>query len=83
MVLLSTKSVQTKKLSKKLDHKIISLYKIKKLVRSLYWLDLSTSIKIHNEFYSNLLQKAANNLLPSQHNISPPPIIVDNKKNRR
>ena len=55
MVWLSTKNIKTKRLSKKLDYKMISSYKIKELIGSLYQLDLPTSIRIHNVFHLNLL----------------------------
>ena len=37
-------------------------------------------MKIHDVFHPNLLQKAANNLLPGQRNSLLPPTVVDNKK---
>ena len=54
-VWLLTKNIKTKKPSKKLDHKMISPYKIKQLVGLSCQLDLSTSMKIYNRFYPNLL----------------------------
>ena len=64
MVWLSTRNINTKKLSKKLDHKMIGSYKVKELVRSSYWLELLYIMKIHDVFYPNLLPKAAIDLLP-------------------
>lgn len=64
---------------KKLNHKQIELFKVKKLVGILYRLDLSTFIKIHNIFHLNLLKPMATNPLPSQHN-SPPLLVVTNKE---
>ena len=54
LVWLSTRIIHTEKHFKKLDHKQISLYRIKKLVRSSYHLELPVSMQIHNVFYSNL-----------------------------
>ena len=80
MVWLSTKNIKTKKPLKKLDYKMIGLYKVKELVKSLYQLDLPASMKIHDVFHPNFLWPAANNFLPGQHNDPPPPIVVDDKK---
>ena len=55
MVWLLTRNVKTERLLKKLDHKMISLYKIKNLIGFLYWLDLLTSMRIHDVFHLNLL----------------------------
>ena len=59
---------------------MINLYKIKKLVGSLYWLDLLTSMRIYDIFHLNLLQPAVTNLLPSQYNKPKPPVIVDGEE---
>ena len=64
-VFLSTKNIRTEKPSKKLNDKNIGPFKIKKLVGSLYQLELPHTMKIHDVFYPNLLRKAANDLLPS------------------
>ena len=80
MVWLSTKNIKTEKLSKKLDHKMISPYKIKELIEPFYRLDLPTSMRIHDVFHPNLLQPAANNLLPGQHNKPEPLVVVDNEE---
>ena len=80
MVWFSTRNIKINRPSKKLDHKMISPYKVKELVGSSYRLELLHTIKIHNIFYPNLLQKAANNLLSGQRNNLPPLTVVDNKK---
>ena len=79
-VWLSTKNIKTKRPSKKLDHKMIGPYKIKKLVGLSYQLDLSTSMKIHNVFHPALLQKASSDPLPGQHIELAPPVIVANEE---
>lgn len=64
---------------KKLNHKIICLFKVKKSGFSSYQLNLLTFMKIHNVLHPNLPQKAAKNLLPDQHNDFVPLMIVDKK----
>ena len=79
-IFLSTRNIKTEQLSKKLDNKNIGPFKIKKLERLLYQLELPHTIKIHDVFHPNLLQKAANNPLPSQQNIPPLATVVNNKE---
>ena len=79
-VFLSTKNIRTERPSKKLNDKNIGLFKIKKLMGSLYQLELLYIMKIHDIFHFNLLQKAANNPLPGQQNSPLPPIVVNNKE---
>ena len=75
-----TKNIKIKRLSKKLDHKMIGPYKVKQLVRLSCQLNLPISIKIHNIFHSNLLQKTSTNPFFGQHNYPAPLVIVDNKE---
>ena len=79
-VWLSTRNIKTKRPSKKLDHKMIGPYKIKQLVGSSCQLDLPTSMKIHDVFHPNLLQKTSTDLLPGQHNDPAPPLIIDDEE---
>ena len=78
-----TRNIKTKRPSKKLNHKIIGPYKIKKLVGLSYQLDLPTSMKIHDVFHPSLLWKASANPLPGQHNDPAPPVIVNDKEKRK
>ena len=77
---LLTKNIRTERPLKKFDNKNIGLFKIKKLVGSLYQLELPYTMKIHNVFHPNLLQKAANNSLSGQQNIPLLPTVVNNKE---
>ena len=79
-VFLLTKNIRTEKASKKLDNKNISPFKIKKLVGLSYQLKLPYIMKIHDVFHPNLLRKAADDPLPGQWNIPPPPTVVNDKK---
>lgn len=80
MVWLLTKNIKMERPLKKLDHKMIGFYKITELVGLSYWLDLLINIRIHNVFYPNLLQPAASNFLPGQHNASLLSVVIDDKK---
>lgn len=80
MIWLLTRNIKTERSLKRLDHKMVDLYKIKELVGSSYQLDLPTSIRIHDVFYPNLLQPAATNLLPDQHNKLELPIVIDGEE---
>ena len=79
-IFLLTKNIRTERPSKKLNDKNINLFKIKKLVGLLYQLELPPTMKIHNVFYPNLLQKSAIDPLSGQQNSSPPLTVVNNKK---
>ena len=59
---------------------MIGPYKVKELVKLSYWLELLHTIKIHDVFHPNLLQKAATDLLPGQQNSSPSPTVVDDEE---
>ena len=59
---------------------MIGPYKVKELVRLLYWLDLPTSMKIHDVFHPNLLWPTANDPLPGQHNSLLSLIVVNDKE---
>ena len=80
MVWLSTRNIKIKRSLKKLDHKMIDPYKVKKLVGSSYQLELPHTMKIHDIFHPNLLQKMVNNPLSSQQNSPSPPTVVNNKE---
>ena len=79
-VFLLTKNIRIERPLKKLNNKNIGPFKIKKLVRLSYQLELPHTMKIYDVFHPNLLWKAADDLLPGQQNIPPPPTVVNNKK---
>ena len=55
IIFLSSQNIKTIRSVNKLKDKMLNLFQIKKLVDSFYQLKLSSSIKIHNVFYSSLL----------------------------
>ena len=59
IIFLFSQNIKTIRLVNKLKNKMLSSFQIKKLVGSFYQLKLSSSIKIHNVFYSSLLRKNA------------------------
>jgi hypothetical protein len=77
MIWLFTKNIKIERSSRKLNHKWIESYKIKKVVRDACQLDLSQSIKIHDTFHISLLRKAATNFLTEQIQSSSSSIVID------
>ena len=77
---LSTKNINTNKLSKKLDHKMIDPFEVIGKKGISLELQLPQAIKIYNVFHLNLLQKVLTDLLTSQINKPIPPKIINNKK---
>ena len=59
---------------------MIGPYRVKELVELFYWLELPTSMKIHNVFHPNFFQPTANDLLLGQHNNPLSPIVVNDKE---
>jgi len=81
MVFLSTKNIDTARLLKKLDHKMIRPFKILKETNGSYKLDLPDSIKQkYPVFHPSLLQKAATDPLSGQEEQPAPPITVRDKE---
>ena len=64
IMFLFSKNIIIAQLSKKLNNKILELFKIITKVGYLYYLKLLRNIRIYNIFYSSLLYKAATNSLP-------------------
>ena len=55
IIFLFSQNIKTIRLVNKLKDKMLSLFRIKKLVGSFYQLKLSSSMKIHDVFHFNLL----------------------------
>src|SRR5436309_1446721 len=79
MVFLSSKNIKTTRPSKKLDDKILGLFKVLEKIGTSYRLELPKIITIHNVFHPSLLRKAADDPMPGQKNDLPEPIVVDNE----
>ena len=77
IVFLSNKNIVIIRPLRKLDSKRYSLFRINKLVRSLYRLDLLPTIKIYNVFHPKLLLLATTDPLPGQANLQPIPTRVN------
>jgi hypothetical protein len=80
MVWLSTKNIKTERPSRKLDHKWIGPYKVKKILKGACQLDLPSSMKIHDTFHTSLLRSAPNDPLTGQIQPPPPPIVVEDEE---
>jgi hypothetical protein len=63
MIWLFTKNIKIERSFRKLDHKWIESYRIKKVLKDVCQLNLSSSMKIHDTFYISLLRSASNVLL--------------------
>ena len=59
---------------------MINPYKVKKLVKSSYRLELPHTMKIHDVFHLNLLQKVADNPLPGQRNSLLSSTVMDDEE---
>jgi hypothetical protein len=80
IVWLFTKNIKIERSSKKLNHKWIDSYRIKKIIKNACQLNLSQSMKIHDTFYISLLRSASNDSLIEQIQSSSSSIVVDEKK---
>jgi hypothetical protein len=80
MIKLFTRNIKTQRSFRKLNHKWIESYKIKKIVRNVCQLNLSQSMKIHDTFHISLLRKVAIDSLTEQMQLSSLSIVVDDEK---
>lgn len=81
LVTLNARNIKTIRPSKKLDWKRLGPFPVEAIVSShAYRLTLPATMKVHPVFHVSLLEPAASNPLPGQHNPPPPPIEVDNEE---
>ncbi len=79
MMFLNSRNIMISRSSKKLDDKMLKLFKILIKIEHAYWLKLSSTMKIHSKFASNLLQLDSKDALKEQWNKSSDSIVVENK----
>jgi len=60
---LSSRNIITNRFIKKLEDKMLDLFLIIKKIKVLYKLKLSTFMKVHDVFHSNLLRASLGNSL--------------------
>jgi hypothetical protein len=77
---LFTRNIKTERSSRKLNHKWIESYKIKKMLRDACQLNLSQSMKIHDIFHTFLIRKAATNPLKRQIQLSSSSVVIDDEE---
>jgi hypothetical protein len=80
MIWLFIKNIRIERSFRKLNHKWIESYKIKKLLKDVCQLDLSLSMKIHDTFHISLLRLAATDLLTDQIQSSSFSIVIDEEE---
>ncbi len=79
MMFLNSRNIMISWSSKKLDDKMLEFFKILIEIEHAYQLKLSSTMKIHSKFASNLLQLDSKNSLNKQWNESSDSIVIDNE----
>jgi hypothetical protein len=80
MIWLFIKNVKIERSFRKLNHKMIESYKIKKILRNVCQLNLSSSMKIHDTFHTSLLKSVSTNSLIDQIQSSSSSIVMNDEK---
>ncbi len=73
---LSSRNIIINKFIKKLEDKMLGPFLIIKKIKALYKLKLSTSMKVHDVFHSNLLRANLGNFFFGQIQKSPRSIVT-------
>ncbi len=79
MMFLNSRNIMISRSSKKLDDKMLKLFKILIEIEHVYWLKLSLTMKIHLKFVLNLLQLDLKNALKEQRNESSDFILIEDE----
>ncbi len=79
MMFLDFRNIMIARSSKKLDDKMLESFKILIKIEHAYWLKLSSTMKIHSKFASNLLQLNLKNFLKEQQNKSFNSIVINDE----
>ncbi len=79
MMFLNSRNIMILRLLKKLNDKMLELFKILIEIEHAYWLKLSLTMKIHSKFASNLLQLNSKNSLKEQWNESSDFIVIEDE----
>ncbi len=79
MMFLNSRNIMISRSSKKLNNKMLELFKILTEIEHAYWLKLSSTMKIHLKFASNLLWLDSKNFLNEQQNESSDFIMINDE----
>jgi len=79
MMFLNSRNIMIARSSKKLNDKMLESFKILTEIKHAYWLKLSSTMKIHSEFISNLLWLNLKNSLKEQQNESSDSIVINDE----
>jgi len=79
MMFLNSRNITTSRSLKKLDDKMLKLFKILIKIEHAYQLKLSLTMKIRSKFASNLLQLDSKDALEKQRNKSSDFIVVEDE----
>jgi hypothetical protein len=77
---LIIRNIQIDKSSRKLNHKMLKLFKISKKRESLYKLDFSEEMNIYSMFHISFLRKNFENLLSRQIILSLSSVMIDDEQ---
>jgi len=79
MMFLNSRNIMISRSLKKLNDKMLKLFKILIEIKHAYQLKLSSTMKIHSKFASNLLQLNSKNTLEEQQNESFDFIMIEDE----